>query len=63
MTMSPTILPKCRSFKSPAGLTKIAIYRFFKPIDLLPAQFEEEQRDQMTIQRLYSIILDSVHVS
>jgi peptidyl-prolyl cis-trans isomerase D len=29
---------------------------------LLPAQFEEEQRDQLTIQRLYTIILDAVHL-
>jgi len=29
---------------------------------LLPAQFEEDQRDQLTIQRLYSVILDAVHV-
>ena len=30
---------------------------------LSPAQFEEEQREQLTIQRLYSLLLDSVHVS
>lgn len=30
---------------------------------ILPAQFEEDQRDQLTIQRLYSVILDSVHVT
>lgn len=30
---------------------------------LFPAQFEEEQRDQLTIQRLYSVILDAVHVT
>lgn len=30
---------------------------------LVPAQFEEEQRDQLTIQRLYSLILDAVHVT
>ena len=30
---------------------------------LLPAQFEEEQRDQLTIQRLYTIILDAVHLT
>ena len=29
----------------------------------MPAQFEEDQRDQLTMQRLYSIILDSVHVT
>jgi peptidyl-prolyl cis-trans isomerase D len=28
-----------------------------------PSQFEEEQREQLTIQRLLSIILDSVHVT
>lgn len=28
-----------------------------------PAQFEEEQREQLTIQRLYSIILDGVQVT
>jgi peptidyl-prolyl cis-trans isomerase D len=30
---------------------------------LLPTQFEEEQRDQVTIQRLYSVLVDSVHVT
>ncbi|HEX7233194.1 MAG TPA: SurA N-terminal domain-containing protein, partial [Candidatus Binatia bacterium] len=30
---------------------------------LLPTQFEDEQRDQLTIQRLYSILVDSVHVT
>lgn len=30
---------------------------------LMPAQFEEEQRDQLTIQRVYTLILDAVHVT
>jgi len=30
---------------------------------ILPAQFEADQRDQLTMQRLYSIILDAVHVT
>ena len=30
---------------------------------LQPAQFEEDQRDQITLQRLYNIIIDSVQVS
>jgi peptidyl-prolyl cis-trans isomerase D len=30
---------------------------------LSPAQFEEEQREQLTIQRLYGILLDGVHVT
>ena len=30
---------------------------------LAPAQFEEEQRDQLTIQRLYGLILDAIHVT
>ena len=30
---------------------------------ILPAQFEEDQRDQLTIQRLYSVVLDSVHIT
>jgi peptidyl-prolyl cis-trans isomerase D len=30
---------------------------------LLPTQFEEEQRDQLTIQRLYSVLVDSVRVT
>ena len=63
MTISPTISPKCRSFKSPAASAKIAIYRCSRPIDFSPAQFEEDQRDQLTIQRLYSVILDAVHVT
>ncbi len=28
-----------------------------------PGQFEEEQREQLTIQRLYSLLLDAVHVT
>jgi len=30
---------------------------------LLPGQFEEDQRDQLTLNRLYGVILDSVQVS
>ncbi|HSK29015.1 MAG TPA: SurA N-terminal domain-containing protein, partial [Candidatus Limnocylindria bacterium] len=30
---------------------------------LLPAQFEEEQREQLTMERLYSVILDAIHVN
>jgi peptidyl-prolyl cis-trans isomerase D len=30
---------------------------------ITPAQFEEEQREQLTVQRLYSIILDGVQVT
>src|SRR6185295_19052244 len=30
---------------------------------LVPAQFEEDQRDQLTIQRLYSVVLDAIHVT
>jgi peptidyl-prolyl cis-trans isomerase D len=30
---------------------------------IVPAQFEEDQRAQLTIQRLYSVILDAVHVT
>jgi peptidyl-prolyl cis-trans isomerase D len=30
---------------------------------LVPAQFEDEQREQLTIQLLYTVILDAVHVT
>src|SRR5919108_3120302 len=30
---------------------------------LTPAQFETEQREQLTIQRLYAVVADSVHVT
>ena len=30
---------------------------------LLPAQFEEEQREQLTVQRLYNVVIDAVHVT
>lgn len=30
---------------------------------LVPSQFEEEQRDQLTIQRLYSVVVDAVHIT
>ena len=40
--------------------------RYFQVLQanrLMAAQFEEEQRDQLTIQRLYTVILDAVHVT
>ena len=30
---------------------------------LLPGQFEEDQREQLTVQRVYSVVLDAVHVT
>jgi len=30
---------------------------------LVPAQFEEDQREQLTVQRLYSVVLDAIHVT
>jgi len=30
---------------------------------ILPAQFEADQRDQLTMQRLYGVVLDAVHVT
>jgi peptidyl-prolyl cis-trans isomerase D len=30
---------------------------------ILPAQFESDQRDQLTMQRLYGVVLDAVHVT
>ncbi len=63
MTTSPISWPKCRNFKSPAVSTKNATCSCCKPIVLQPAQFEEDQRNQITLQRLYSIIVDSVQVS
>jgi peptidyl-prolyl cis-trans isomerase D len=47
-----------------AGRFNVERYRqLLRANRLTPAQFEDEQREQLTIQRLYSVVLDSVHVT
>ena len=56
-------LAKTPEFQSAGRFSKERYLQVLQANRLLPAQFEEDQREQLTIQRLYSVILDAVHVS
>ena len=56
-------LAKAPEFQVGGRFNKERYLQIIRANRLLPAQFEEEQREQITLNRLYSIILDSVHVS
>ncbi len=56
-------LAKMPEFQIAGRFSKDRYLQVLQSNRLLPAQFEEEQRDQLTIQRLYSVILDAVHVT
>jgi peptidyl-prolyl cis-trans isomerase D len=56
-------LAKAPEFQAGGRFNKERYLQILQANRLLPAQFEEEQREQITLNRLYSIILDSVHVS
>ncbi|HKY10013.1 MAG TPA: SurA N-terminal domain-containing protein [Candidatus Binatia bacterium] len=56
-------LTKTPEFQLGGRFSKDRYLQVLQANRLVPAQFEEEQREQLTIQRLYSIILDSVHVT
>jgi peptidyl-prolyl cis-trans isomerase D len=56
-------LAKTPEFQIAGRFSKDRYLQMLQANRLLPAQFEEDQRDQLTIQRLYSVILDAVHVT
>lgn len=56
-------LAKVPEFQVAGRFNKERYLQILQANRLQPAQFEEDQRDQITLQRLYNIILDSVQVS
>ena len=56
-------LNKVPEFQIAGRFSKERYLQVLQANRLVPAQFEEEQRDQLTIQRLYGVILDAVHVT
>jgi peptidyl-prolyl cis-trans isomerase D len=56
-------LIKVPEFQVAGRFNKEQYLRVLQANRLFPAQFEEDQRDQLTLNRLYSVILDSIQVS
>jgi len=56
-------LAKVPEFQVAGRFNKERYLQILQANRLQPAQFEEDQRNQITLQRLYSIILDSVQVT
>ena len=56
-------LAKVPEFQVAGRFNKDHYLQVLRANRLQPAQFEEEQRDQLAMERLYSVILDSVQVS
>ena len=56
-------LAKVPEFQVAGRFNKERYLQLLQANRLQPAQFEEDQRDQITLQRLYNIIIDSVQVS
>ena len=56
-------LAKAPEFQVAGRFNKDHYLQVLRANRLLPGQFEEEQRDQLTMERLYSVILDSVHIT
>ena len=56
-------LAKAPEFQVDGRFDKGRYLQLLQANRLLPGQFEEDQREQLTIQRLYSVILDAVHVT
>ncbi len=56
-------LTKVPEFQVAGRFNKEQYLRILQANRLFPAQFEEDQRDQLTLNRLYSVILDSIQVS
>lgn len=52
-----------REFQVAGRFNKERYMQLLRANRLTPAEFEEEQRDQLTIQRLYGVILDSTRIS
>src|SRR5262245_37034901 len=56
-------LVKVPEFQVGGRFNKEQYLRVLQANRLYPAQFEEDQREQLTLNRLYSVILDSIQVS
>lgn len=56
-------LAKMPEFQIAGRFNKEHYLKILEANRLFPAQFEEEQREQLTLNRLYSVILDSVQVN
>lgn len=56
-------LAKVPEFQLAGRFSKDHYLRVLQANRLAPAQFEGDQRDQLTMQRLYNVILDAVHVT
>ena len=52
-----------REFQVAGRFNKERYMQLLRANRLTPAEFEEEQRDQLTIQRLYGVILDSTRIT
>jgi len=58
-----TAIAQVPDFQVNGRFNKERYLQLLRANGLNPSQFEEEQREQLTIQRLYSILLDAVHVT
>jgi len=56
-------LSQTPEFQVGGRFNKERYLQILKANQLLPVQFEADQRDQLTIQRLYGVVLDAVHVT
>ncbi len=56
-------LTKVPAFQVAGRFNKEQYLRILQANRLFPAEFEEDQRDQLTLNRLYGVILDSIQVS
>ena len=56
-------IAKMPEFQAGGRFNKERYLQVLKANRLLPGQFEEDQREQLTLNRLYSVILDSIHIN
>jgi peptidyl-prolyl cis-trans isomerase D len=56
-------IAKVPEFQAGGRFNKERYLQLLQANRLLPGQFEEDQRDQLTLNRLYSVILDSVQIN
>lgn len=56
-------IAQVREFQVGGRFNKERYLQLLRANRLTPAEFEEEQREQLTIQRLYGVILDSTRIS
>jgi peptidyl-prolyl cis-trans isomerase D len=56
-------LSQTPEFQAGGRFNKERYLQILKANQIMPVQFESDQRDQLTMQRLYSVVLDAVHVT